>query len=136
MTRTLITTCFIVLAAALFAWSEGGLIGMGVILGCMSGAALACACVGWQHRVARREPDRALNLSVLVFIIYLLAAILGAALFRYVDAVAAGADWTSFLLGFAVAVFGVMTVGAFDVARGLKSSVTSSEDDLLEGAEA
>lgn len=136
MTRTLVTTCLIVLAAALFAWSEGGHFGMGVIIGCLSGAALACACVGWQQRAATRAPDRALNLSVVVFVIYLLAAILGAALFHYVDAVAAGADWTAFLFAFAFAVFGVMTVGAFDIARTLSSLGASSDDDLLNGAEA
>ncbi len=136
MTRTLLTTCLVVLAAALFAWSEGGRVGMGVIMGGLTGGAVASACVGWQQRAARREPERALKLSVMAFLIYLVVAVLGALFFRYVQAVSLGADWVAYLLAYVVAVFGVMTIGAFDVARALKTSGASSVDGMPEGTEA
>ena len=135
MTRTLITTSLLVLAAALFAWSQGGHVGMGVLFGGLGGAALSSACVGWQQRVAGRRSDRSLSLSVVALLIYLAVAVLGTALFRFVDA-AAGADWVSFLVTYALVVFGVMTVGAFDVARALTPRAEGSRDTLHEWAEA
>ena len=136
MTRTLITTSLLVLAAALFAWSQGGHVGMGVLFGGLGGAALSSACVGWQQRVAGRRSDRSLSLSVVALLIYLGVAVLGTALFRFVDAAAAGADWVSFLVTYALVVFGVMTVGAFDVARALTPRAEGSRDTLHERAEA
>ena len=136
MTRTLFTTCFLVLAAALFAWSEGGRVGMGVILGGLAGGAVASACVGWQWRTALRAPERALKLSVVAFLIYLVAAILGAVSFRYIGSASAGADWVAFMGAYTLTVFVLMTVGAFDVARTLKTPQATSGDGLPEGVEA
>jgi len=136
MTRTLITTSLLVLAAALFAWSKGGQVGMGALFGGLGGAALSSACVGWQQRVAGLQSDRSLSLSVVALLIYLAGAALGTALFRFVDAAAAGADWVSFLITYGLVVFGVMTVGAFDVARALTSPGEDSQDTLPERAEA
>lgn len=136
MTRTLLTTCILVLVAALFAWSEGGRVGMGALIGGLGGAAVASACVGWQRRVARSRPQHALNLSVLAFLIYLGGAVLGATLFRFVETAAAGADWAALLVAYGLAVFGVMTVGAFDVARALRAPGKVPQDGIAEGVEA
>ena len=117
MTRTLITTLLALSAAAFIAWSIGGVLGAGVLIGGLGGASAASVGVLLQVNIAKTAPKRLFGAMVAAFMIKMFAALAGALVFRYVEAAAARADWQAFLVSFALSAVVVMMAGIFDLMR-------------------
>ena len=117
MTRTLITTLLTLSAAAFIAWSMGGVLGAGVLIGGLGGASAASVGVLLQVNIAKTAPKRLFGAMVAAFMIKMFAALAGALAFRYVEAAAARADWQTFLISFALSAVIVMMAGIFDLMR-------------------
>ncbi len=126
MTRTLIATLLSLSAAAYVAWSMGGVLGAGVLIGGLGGASAASVGVLLQVNIAKTAPKRLFGAMVAAFMIKMFAALAGALAFRYVEAAAARADWQTFLISFALSAVIVMMAGIFDLMRlgVLRSSMT------------
>ncbi len=126
MTRTLIATLLSLSAAAYVAWSMGGVLGAGVLIGGLGGASAASVGVLLQVNIAKTAPKRLFGAMVAAFMIKMFAALAGALAFRYVEAAAARADWQTFLISFALSAAIVMMAGIFDLMRlgVLRSSMT------------
>jgi hypothetical protein len=126
MTRTLITTLLSLSAAAYIAWSMGGVLGAGVLIGGLGGASAASVGVLLQVNIAKTAPKRLFGAMVAAFMIKMFAALAGALAFRFVEAAAARADWQTFLISFALSAVIVMMAGIFDLMRlgVLRSSMT------------
>ena len=117
MTRTLITTLLTLSAAAFIAWSMGGVLGAGVLIGGLGGASAASVGVLLQVNIAKTAPKRLFGAMTAAFMIKMFAALAGALAFRYVEAAAARADWQTFLISFALSAVIVMMAGIFDLMR-------------------
>ena len=117
MTRTLIATLLSLSAAAYVAWSMGGVLGAGVLIGGLGGASAASVGVLLQVNIAKTAPKRLFGAMVAAFMIKMFAALAGALAFRYVEAAAARADWQTFLISFALSAAIVMMAGIFDLMR-------------------
>jgi len=117
MNRTLITTLLSLSAAAFIAWSMGGVLGAGVLIGGLGGASAASLGVLLQVNIAKTAPKRLFGAMTAAFMIKMFAALAGALAFRYVEAAAARADWQTFLISFALSAVIVMMAGIFDLMR-------------------
>ena len=117
MNRTLITTLLSLSAAAFIAWSMGGVLGAGVLIGGLGGASAASVGVLLQVNIAKTAPKRLFGAMTAAFMIKMFAALAGALAFRYVEAAAARADWQTFLISFALSAVIVMMAGIFDLMR-------------------
>jgi hypothetical protein len=89
----------------------GGAAGGGVVLGYALGAGLAGLSALYTRHVARTRPGRVLAAAVLGFLVKLLALVLGALAFRYLEPAAARADYRTFLVAFAAAVALILPLG-------------------------
>lgn len=126
MTRLLLALLLGLAGAAFLAWRTGGALGGGVLAGYLLGGGIAGLCVLWQRHVLSTRPERMLQAVVVSFGAKLVALLLGALSFRYLEPVAARADWRSFLVAFAAAVLVVVAFGVPEVARALRAASAHS----------
>jgi hypothetical protein len=95
----------VALAEALACAAElGGALGGGVVLGYLLGAAMSGLAFLYQRHVLATRPERALAALVAGFLAKLVALLLGALAFRYVEPAAVRADWRSFVIAYGAAV--------------------------------
>lgn len=106
--------------AALAGVVVGGAVGRGLAMGFLLGAAVTWALVAWQRGSLRRRPERVLEVTATAFGAKLLALVLLALCFRYVEPFAGAADWTAVVVAFPVAALLVGGLGAFELSRTLK----------------
>jgi len=118
MLRLSLATLLGLAAAALVAWRLGGTAGTGVLAGFTLGAGMSGLGALYQRHQLRVRPDRVLAATAVSFLAKLVALLVGALAFRYVDAAAARADWRAFLVAFAAAVVVVLPLGVLDAVRG------------------
>lgn len=117
MTLTTGATLLGLAAIAAVAWSVGGTAGTGVLAGGLLAASVTVFGLAWQRHLMRTDPKRALGSVAVGFLVKLGALGLGAACLRFVEPVAARADWQSFVLAFVgLAVF-VLILGTLDNLR-------------------
>ncbi len=117
MTRLLTATLLGATTAGVVAWRLGGLEGAGVLLGFLLGAGISGLGVLYQRHVLLTRPEFALGALAVSFLAKLLAMLIGALAFRYVEAAAERADWKSFLIAFAATGAVLLPLGAMDVVR-------------------
>ena len=108
------------LAAALVAWRLGGREGAGIVSGYLLGAGFTGLGVLYQRHVILTSPERSMQAFTVSFLAKLVALLIGALSFRYIEAAAARADWRSFLLAFAAAVSVILPLGLIDVLQALR----------------
>lgn len=111
-------------AVALSVASElGGPAGAGVVLGYCLGAGLAGLSALYTRHVLRTRPARALQAAVFGFLVKLATLVAGALAFRFLEPVAARADYRTFLIAFAGAVALVLPLGTWVALRDRSSAV-------------
>lgn len=120
MTRTLHGTLLGLALATVVATRFEGALRAGVLCGYLLGASIALAGIGWQQRVLRDHPKRVLLVMVVSFLLKLFALVAGALLLRYVDSLAAVADWRAFLVAYAFAATLTLLLGVLDNSRALR----------------
>ena len=109
LTFSIVTGLVIACAAA---WVLGGTSGVGVIVGSLTAFAISGVAVAKQRTALRDDPRQAMNIFLLAALVKLVAVGVGGALLRYVDVLAARADWVSFLIAFPVAALWLTSLGA------------------------
>jgi cytochrome bd-type quinol oxidase subunit 2 len=112
--RTALGVGFGLVTAGVAAWSLGGRLGSGVLLGYLLGASAALVGALWQVHWARRSPQRAMRAQMEALLFKLPCLLVFALFFRYVAPAAEAADWRVFLVGFAAAVCLVLPLAAWD----------------------
>ena len=117
MTRLTLAVLATLVAAIWLTFALEGAIGAGVLAGYLLGAGLTGLSVLYQRHVLVHRPERALNASVLGFLVALFALLLGTLAFRFVEPAAARVDWRSFAITFASAAFLVLPLGAWEAVR-------------------
>ena len=105
--------------AGVMAWQLGGAQGAGLMLGCGVAIGIGLWSVAWQEHLLRTRPKFALNAMMLGFLVKLAALLIGAIALRFLEPAARVADWSTYLIGFAVASLWVMTLGSLRFARAL-----------------
>jgi hypothetical protein len=114
------TTWFALLApaaAAALAWGLGGARGVGVLAGALAAAAVTLVGVARQRKSLERSPRRLAAAMAEGFLLKL-GVLLGCALLlRFVEPLAARADWQSFVLAFAATALIVLLPGSLEAAR-------------------
>jgi len=119
MTLTTGVTLIGLAAVAVVAWSLGGTSGTGVLAGGLLAASVTVFGLAWQRHVMRTAPKQAMNAMVVAFLAKLAALGLGVACVRFVEPVAARADWEAFLLGFVGLAVVVLVPGTLENVRQL-----------------
>ncbi len=127
MNRTQAGTLAGLALAAFVAVRLGGTLGNGVMIGALSGAAVALTLVSWCQRTAREAPAKLLGAVVGSFLIKLALLLAAALVLRFFEPVAAVADWRGFLVAFAATASLCMTLGSFSSAAALTGTPTSQE---------
>lgn len=89
----------------------------GAWLGYLLGAALCGFGILWQGHWLRVAPRRALAAQLEAFLVKIAAVTSGALAFRYVEDLAAVADWRAFTVAFAAAVALLLPVATYETAR-------------------
>jgi hypothetical protein len=112
------------LVAALLVASElGGTLGGGVVLGYLLGASMAGLSTLYVRHVARTRPDRALAAAVVGFLFKFAALLCGGLAFRFLEPLAARADYRSFLIAFVAAIALILPLGTWVALRGGREGV-------------
>ena len=88
-----------------------GHLGTGILAGVLTGGGLALAGIRLQRAVLETRPERSLHAFSLAFLAKLLALVLGGLLLRFVEPLAALADWRAFLLSYSGAVALLLPLG-------------------------
>jgi len=101
-----------ILGACVAAWALGGTLGAGALVGALLGLGISAVAVAKQRHALLHDPKQALNIFVLASLVKLVAVGVGGALLRYVDVLAARADWVSFLIAFPIAVLWLTSLGS------------------------
>jgi hypothetical protein len=122
MTRLILASLAALALAALVAVRLGGALGAGVVAGAALGTGLTGLSVLYQRHVLQFRPERALSAAVVTFGVKLLALLLGALAFRFVDAAAERADWRAFLVAFAAAVAIVLPLGVSEAVGAVRAA--------------
>ena len=130
MIRLTIATLVGAIAAAVVAWRLGGSLGGGVLAGFLLGAGMSGLGVLYQRHVLLTQPSKSMQAVVVSFIAKLVAVLLGALAFRYIEAAGALADWRAFLVAYAVAVLVVLPLGTLDAARIARRGANPCNPDL------
>jgi len=99
------------------AYRFGGALGGGVLAGYLLGAGLAGLSVLYQMHLLATRPERAMAGSVMGFLVLLVALLIGALSFRFLEPVAERADWRSFLVTFSLAGALVLPLGTMEAVR-------------------
>lgn len=94
------------------AWALGGTQGVGALAGALVAFAISGVAVAKQRTALREDPRQAMNVFLLAALVKLVAVGVGGALLRYVDVLAARADWVSFLIAFPIAALWLTCLGA------------------------
>lgn len=102
----------------------GGTLGMGALVGALLGLLISAVAVVKQRHALLTEPRQAMNIFVLASLVKLVAVGVGGALLRYVDVLAARADWMSFLIAFPIAVLWLTSLGALGNMKVLEHRTT------------
>lgn len=113
MNRLLLVALAAFVAALVFASELGGALGAGVLAGYLLGAGLAGLSFLYTRHVLATQPARALQATVVGFLVKLAALLLGALSFRFIEAAGERADWRSFVVAYAAAVALVLPFGAW-----------------------
>ena len=92
----------------------------GIVGGYLFGAAVGLVALAWQHHSIRVDPGRAYGAFAQSFLIKLGALLVGGLTVRFVEPVAAVADWKAFMLSYLGAVLVCLFLGSLDVSRELK----------------
>lgn len=126
MNRLLLVVLAALAAALLVASELGGARGAGVVLGTSLGAGLAGLSTLYTRHALRTRPARALQASMLGFLLQLFSVLIGGLAFRYVESAAARADYRSFLIAFAAAVALVLPFGTWCALHERRKSSTTA----------
>jgi len=102
--RLILAVLATLIAALALASELGGTRGGGVLAGYLLGAGLSGLTGLYVRHVLLTRPERVLRASVLGFLVKLVALLSGALAFRFIEPVAARADWRSFVIAYAAAV--------------------------------
>jgi hypothetical protein len=119
--RLLLLLLAALVAAVVLAARLGGALGGGVLLGTLLGAGLAGVSTLHVRHVARTRPAKALQALTLGFLVKLGALLLGGLALRFLEPVAARADYRAFLIAFAGAVALVLPLGLWSLLRDRKN---------------
>ena len=111
--------------AVAIAWSLGGALGGGVLMGFFVGSALSGFGVAWLLHVMRTQPQRLIAAFGVGFLCKLFVALAGGLVFRFVEPAAARVDHRSFLLAFACMALLLLLVGASSTARALREAAAA-----------
>ena len=122
MTRTTLATLLGTGLAAVVAWRLGGREGVGVLAGGVLAASVTTFGLARQRRELARDPKRVTHAMVSGMLLKLVALLVGALSLRFLEPLAARADWQSFVLAFVATSVVVLIPGAFDNARVLRES--------------
>ena len=133
MSRTQLATLGGLALAALVAMRLERTVAVGVLSGYLFGAGISLLAVAWQTHLVRRRPSQVMQATVGGFLAQLVALMVGFLALRFVEPVAALADWRSFLLAFASASFVCLVFGSFDTARILKAGALQPEALAMSG---
>ncbi len=106
----------LVIAAAI-AWIQGGIQGLGTVLGYSLGAFLAFVAVAWQAHWLRVRSERVTRAQIEGFAIKFGALVLFAALLRFVEPLERTVSWQCFLLAYAAVTVLVLPLATWDIAR-------------------
>jgi hypothetical protein len=120
MKRTLLLTLIGIALATIVASRFEGVLRAGVLCGYLLGVSISLLGIGWQKRALRDFPKKVLLVMVVSFMVKLVALLAGALLLRYVDSLAAVADWRAYLVAFAVATTFTLLLGVLDNSRALR----------------
>jgi len=104
MNRLILSVLAALAVALVLADRLGGAVGGGVLAGYLLGAALSILAFLHTRHVLATRPERVLSASVVGFLVKLVALLLGALAFRFVEAAGERADWRSFVIAYAAAV--------------------------------
>jgi hypothetical protein len=108
--------------AGVAAWQLGGAQGAGLMLGCAAAIGIGVWALLWQEHLLRTRPKFALNAMLIGFLAKLAALLAGSIALRFLEPAARVADWSTFLIGFAVASLWVMTLGSLRILRALSTN--------------
>ena len=133
MTRISLAVLAALLVAVLVGVRLGGALGAGVWAGFLLGAGLSGLSFLYQRHVLLTRPERVLAAVVVTFLVKLVALLLGALAFRYVEAAALRADWRSFLVAFAAAVAVILPFGTAEAARAHRERTRAAGNAGLPG---
>ncbi|HVS18651.1 MAG TPA: hypothetical protein VMT18_08640 [Planctomycetota bacterium] len=126
--RSTIALVLGLVAAGAVSWSLGGVVGTGVMLGFLLGAALCGFGIAWQSHWLRVAPKRAFQAQIEGFLVKLGALLVCAVTFRYVESLAQLADWGSFALSYGATVAALLPISTFEtVTRLARATSTLSE---------
>jgi len=113
----------IALAASLFvAWQLGGAAGSGVVVGYTAAALATLGLLAWQQRLLLAAPRRLMQAVAASLLLKLCLLLSGALLLRFVDGLAAVADWRAYLIAFAATSVLVLVPGTIEILRPSKAS--------------
>lgn len=118
MIRLSIATVLGFCAAFVIAAKLGGALGGGVLAGFTLGAGMSGIGAVYQRHMLRFRPELAMAATTVSFLAKLVALLVGALAFRYIETAAARADWRAFLVAFAAAVAIVLPLGVLDATSG------------------
>jgi hypothetical protein len=121
MTRTTVAVLAGIGLAAVVASRLDADLATGVLAGYLFGAALGLLGLAWQRHTLRTRPERTF-LAIAQSFLFEIAGLLGGVLaVRFVEPAARVADWKSFALAYATAVFLCIVLGSFESLRHLGS---------------
>ena len=112
--------------AAVVGWSFGGTLGVGVFAGFLFAAAIALWGIDFQTRLARRNPSQVWLGFLVAFVTKFGGLVIGVLAVRFLEPLAARADWRSFLVAYGVTALIVLLLGTPEVSRALKPSTLDS----------
>jgi hypothetical protein len=121
MTHPWTTTVLLVglVAAGGVAWSLGGAVGSGALLGYLLGSGLCAFGVAWQTHWLRRRPARAMRAQLEAFLAKLFALLGFVLVFRFTPVFEGRVDWRAFALAYGAAVAVVLPVASWETLQRL-----------------
>lgn len=106
-------------AAGVVAWSVGGALGTGVIVGALLGMCVSALCVARLRLAARKDPRAILRVALEGFLIKLGFLLIGGLSFGLLQPLRERVDVRGFLVAFAVGAVLVLVPGTLETVRGL-----------------
>ena len=134
MTRTTVASLLALAVAGVVAEQLGGRVGLGCMLGALAGTGMCGIGLLHQRHVLGHRPEQAMQSMMVSFLAKLVVLMVGALAFRYLEPVAARADWKSFLIAYAGVVALVLPIGTLDLSRLSSGSGTGQVRPSTPGA--
>jgi len=119
MTRTTVAILAGIVLAAVVATRLAAELATGVLAGYLFGAALGLLGLAWQRHTLRTRPERTFLAMGQSFLFEIAGMLCGVLAVRFVEPAASVADWRSFALAYATAVFLCIVLGSFESVRHL-----------------